>query len=300
MEDTRARSQEEGERLSAVSGPSAATRAEPAEDAAFLSGAALARLDLAAASADLPHPLWRARLALGAAVACAGLAGRAEGAAALRDAVHLRRPGDRPGPAGEICLMWMQAVARPISAAALKRAAPVLEVATIAQCLAPGRGDPVANPVARAAGVLEAALAESPRAEAAALILADAALSRAMGWEYLVPLLAAGLAPRDLRRKGEALRLACHRAIPATSGAAAREAAELTRRAGALRRAAPKLRARGAAEAVALFLSRDALAPAALAGLMSNRAARRLCDRLVALDALRELTGRASFRLYGV
>jgi hypothetical protein len=33
---------------------------------------------------------------------------------------------------------------------------------------------------------------------------------------------------------------------------------------------------------------------------MSDRAARRLCDRLVALGALRELTGRDSFRLYGV
>jgi hypothetical protein len=299
MEDARARSPEEGERPPAVSDSSAAIRPEPAEDAAFFSGAALARLDLAAASANLPHPLWRARLALEAAVACAGLAGRAEGAAELRDAVHLCRPGGRPGPAGEICLMWMRAVARPISAA-LERAAPVLEAATVAQCLALGRGNPVANPVARAAGVLEAALVESPRAETAALILADAALSRAMGWEYLVPLLATGLAPRDLRRKGAALRLACHRAIPATSGAAAREAAELTRRAEALRRVAPKLRARGAAEAVALFLSRDALAPAALAGLMSDRAARRLCDRLVALGVLRELTGRASFRLYGV
>jgi hypothetical protein len=35
-------------------------------------------------------------------------------------------------------------------------------------------------------------------------------------------------------------------------------------------------------------------------GGMSDRAARRLCDRLVDLGTLRELTGRDTFRLYGV
>ncbi|MCP1169857.1 DUF1403 family protein, partial [Limimaricola sp. ASW11-118] len=63
---------------------------------------------------------------------------------------------------------------------------------------------------------------------------------------------------------------------------------------------APKLRAKGADAAVEVFLAQDALAPTALTHLMSDRAARRLCDRLVALGALRELTGRDSFRLYGL
>ena len=74
---------------------------------------------------------------------------------------------------------------------------------------------------------------------------------------------------------------------------------DLARAAARLRAVAPKLRAKAAGRAVDLFLSRDALVPGALA-FMSDRAARRLCDRLVALGAVRELTGRDTFRLYGV
>ena len=52
------------------------------------------------------------------------------------------------------------------------------------------------------------------------------------------------------------------------------------------------------ADAVEMFLTRDAMAPWALP--LPDRAARRLCDRLVDLGAVRELTGRDTFRLYGV
>ncbi|CAM5422423.1 hypothetical protein FALB51S_02534 [Frigidibacter albus] len=139
-----------------------------------------------------------------------------------------------------------------------------------------------------------------PRAETEALILADAALARAAGWAHLLPLLATSLKPRDLRLRGADLQLACHRALVTAARPAASLAVELARRAGHLRAVAPRLRARGADQAVALFLSRDALAPAEFTALMSGRAARRLCDRLVELGALRELTGRDTFRLYGL
>ena len=81
-------------------------------------------------------------------------------------------------------------------------------------------------------------------------------------------------------------------------------ASTLARAAARLRAAVPRLRAKGAARAVEMFLLQDALTPVALARAMpeslSDRAARRLCERLVALGALRELSGRDTFRLYGV
>ena len=153
-------------------------------------------------------------------------------------------------------------------------------------------------PVGRAAMVLEAVLTQTPRQEVPALILADAALAQALGWDYVTPLLAAGLKRADLRKRGAELRLSCHRALFASAGEALRLAADLARRTGHLNAVAPKLRAKGAGDAVEMFLTRDAVAPAALP--LPDRAARRLCDRLVDLGAVRELTGRDTFRLYGV
>lgn len=269
---------------------------ETLEDAAFLSGAALAHLDLAAWTQAVPQALWRARLALVAAEACVGFMGRRERAGDLRDALHLLRPGDHPGPSGEVFQQWSIAVARPISVAGLHRALPGVTAEQIALCLdATGGG-----PVYRAAAVLEAVLADTPRSETAALILADAVLASSLGWDHLLPVLALALRSRDLRLRGADLRLACHRAVTAAAGQALPMATDLARRAARLQVVAPKLRAKGAERAVEVFLSRDALAPAALIPFMSDRAARRLCDRLVTLGAVRELTGRDSFRLYGI
>ena len=244
----------------------------------------------------MPQALWRDRLALAAAEICAGFTGRREGQAALRDALHLTRHGDHPGPAGAVFGQWSRAVARPISVAHLGKAMDGLTAGRIALCLDAEGG----NPVDRAAGGIESVLADAPRGETMALILADAVLAKSMGREHLLPLLALALKPRDLRLRGDDLRLACHRAVVAGAKQAVPLAADLSRRAARLQAVVPKLRAKGAGKAVDLFLSRDAVAPAALAAFMSDRAARRLCDRLVDLGAVRELTGRDTFRLYGV
>ena len=267
-------------------------RAETLEDVEFLSGAALSHLHVVLASPNVPQTLLRDRLALRAAEACVAFSGRSERAGELRDAVHLLRPGDLPGPAGDTFLAWRHAVERSVKA--LCRAVPDLRAERIAGWLDAGSGAPVAC----AAMVLEAVLTDVPRAELPALILADAALAQALGWDHVVPLLAGGLKRADLRKRGEDLRLICHRALVASAIESVRLAADLARRTAHLKAVTPKLRAKGAGDAVEMFLTRDAVAPAALP--LPDRAARRLCDRLVDLGAIRELTGRETFRLYGL
>ncbi len=277
-----------------------ATPLETREVAAFRSGAALAHITLATAADPVPQALWRDRLALMAAEVSAGIAGRREGAGAMRDALHLTRAGDDPGPAGSILRQWSRAVSRPISVSnlghALQGVAPE-RIALSLDCAGP-------TPVDRAAQVIGAVLTDSPRGETAALILADAVLSLALGRDHLLPLLGPVMTARDLRLRGDDLRLCCHRAVVKGVGQALPLVATLARAAARLRAAVPGLRAKGAARAVEMFLSQDALTPVALARAMpeslSDRAARRLCERLVELGALRELSGRDTFRLYGV
>ncbi|MDW4500230.1 DUF1403 family protein [Sulfitobacter sp. D35] len=272
------------------------TRAETPEDVAFLSGAALAHLHLVLRHEDVPQTLLRARLTLRVAEACVTHQGRPERASDLRDVLAFLQSDDNPGPAGEVYLTWRQAVERPVSVNTLHCALPQVEAEQIATWLDAAQG----APIARAAAVLQVVIKERPRDHTASLLLADAALAQALEWSHVLPLLALSLKRADLRKADGDLRLACHRAISAAATDAVREASDLTRRVARLHAVAPKLRAKGADEAVALFLSQDAVAPAALTSLRSDRAARRFCDRLVDLGAVREMTGRDTFRLYGV
>ena len=263
-----------------------------------MSGAALANLGLAIRMPGLPIALVRDRLALRAAQICVGFAGRREVEADLRDAVHLSRPGDQPGPAGVVFLGWRRATAQKLSVRTLQRALPEVPESQLQ-----GWFDisPNANPVALAAKVLQDVLTVFPRAEATALIMADAVLARVLGWDYVLPVLGPGLKPAELRKTDADLCQACYRAIVTQATDAVRLAQDLTRRAEKLRQVEPVLRAKGAGAAVARFLATDALSPSvSLIDLMSDRAARRLCDRLVALGAVKELTGRSAFRLYGL
>jgi hypothetical protein len=222
--------------------------------------------------------------------------GRHEGKEALRDAVHLTQPGDHPGPAGAWLNAWYRVVRRPAIEEELARLLSRLSEDRIAEAL----GKSGSNPVRHASRVLASTLSDIPRAEPEAVMLADVALSQALRFERVLPLLSLALEPRALHRKTGDLDHACYRALVTAAGKVVPMASDLARRAARLTDVAPTLRAKGAKRAVDMFLSRDVLRPTDFDTFMSDRAARRLCDRLLALGAVREMTGRASFRLYGL
>lgn len=247
------------------------------ETVAFASGASLAMLDMVLRdpSDTLLGALLRDRLALDAAVACLKLENRNESLFDIRDAVCLARAGDALGPAGDMFVAWRKlARINPIQSGWKDRMVKLLP-----------------DPVAEAMPEFDS-LVGSPVAQTAQM-------------------LAAHLSRKDIRAilSGESDPVFCvHRAMVGACDAAIRRAADLSRRAEKLRAIALKLRAKGSDEALALFLSHDAVSPSGMLSptikgttvAMTDRAARRLCDRLVELCVVREVTGRPTFRLYGV
>ena len=288
-------------------------RDEDPETVAFLSGAALATLDavLRDPNGTLPCALLRDRMALDSAVACLKLEGRNESGSDIRDAVYLARAGDRLGPAGEMFMGWRKLARINLGVSGWKGRVENGLPTALAHEAVSILGTSSGTPVGQASDTLAELLLRFPREEAGALMLADVALARAVGWDRPVPLLGAHMARRDIRAiatgAGEP-RLFVHRAMVAACDTAIRLAADLNLRVAKLRSVAPKLRAKGSDAALALFLSHDAVSPSGMLSPiiqgtlmpMTDRAARRLCDRLVELGVVRELTGRPTFRLYGV
>ena len=297
-------------------------------EAAFLAGAALSRLDAIVRE----NPPWagvlRQRLALSAAAASVRRAGRREDEAALRDVFHLSRPGGDPGPAGRFLLasrelgqrptrQWRSSLAAAAEVLGVPRDEAVEEAVEAAEaCAAGGRPAPFA--AARAFAITRRALTSgavrpSPggrggEGEVLAAWLADAVLAQRLNWPFALPLLAAASFPGAGRRDGGPENPAnggeTTRVLIAYAKAAAGAvdlAGDLARRAEKLETVAPKLRAKGAGAALRALLDEDCLAASSeIGGQISERGARRLFDRLVALGAVRELTGRATFRLYGL
>ncbi|WP_341236020.1 DUF1403 family protein [uncultured Sulfitobacter sp.] len=279
---------------------------------AFTSGAALAKLDVVLRDrrGTLPSVLLRDRMAVEASIACLKLENRRETTSDIRDAVCLARAGDALGPAGDIFLAWRKLAQINLTASGWKERVTKLLPGPVAEAM-PELGSLEGTPVAQAAQVLADVLQQFLRQEAAALMLADVVLARAIGWDRVIPLLAAHLPRKDIRgiAEDETDPAQCaHRAMVVACDGAIRSAADLSRRAKKLRAVAPKLRAKGSNEALDLFLSHDAVSPSGMLSPMivgtsmpmTDRAARRFCDRLVELGVVRELTGRPTFRLYGV
>lgn len=296
-------------------------KSESLEEASFASGSALALLYVMLADPNIATPtkLLRQRLALKAAVQCLKIEGRGDDDAQLRDAYYLTVSGDARGPGGDMLAFWSDATRIAFRGSAgvggwrekLGELLPdyIYEYVT-GWFDAIDDTPPSVNPVARAAHMLAIVLKEFPCEEAIALLLADIVLARALSWKQIIPLMAGYMKRKPLQEveDHEQLSLACHHAITKSAQDAIRLSHDLARRAERLTQIAPKLRSKGSSHVVELFLSEDAVSPSSMLSpnikgtnvAMTDRSARRICDRLVSLGVVRELTSRSTFRLYGV
>ncbi|MFC3058499.1 DUF1403 family protein [Paenirhodobacter populi] len=275
------------------------------ETVMFFVGAAIAVLDPIARSEDPVGILWRKRLALSSAAAVSQLEGRREGEAQLRDAFALRRPGDDPGPAGRMLIGWralgearaLRSVDWPVRLPGFFDLPPDASAEVLRDLGARFVGR--TPPLRLAAEASREVLALGPAQRGLALWVADALLARALGWDRPVPLLASHLPRAAFRLEGEAWLAACASAWGRGAVAALDLHIDLARRADALRATHLRRPGKDTVSTITALLTEDVLAAQA-GGEASDRAARRLFDRLTSLGLVRELTGRSSFRLYGL
>jgi hypothetical protein len=285
-------------------------------EAAFSAGAALNALDLLVKSEPGWAGCWRGRLALDCAVAAVRLMGRGEDAAALRDAVLLTEPGDDPGPAGRLVQAFGRLAGRhvPVDAELVGTLADLLvlrrgeEFATIAEIYGEAARSGRAVPFA-VADLVAAIHRLRPDAESLGWWLADHLVAQRLGWGRAVPLLMAeryGSAFRTSGGRGrlgmndpEMTRAICQ-AITDGVARALRQAGEIGRHGARLAAVAAKVRTKGGDAVIRRLFEEDAIAATAPKAALSRWASRRLFERLESLGAVRELSGRASFRIYGL
>ena len=292
------------------------------EDIAIAAGAAIGALDAVVRRQERWAGAWRQRLALSAAAATAKQAGRVEDEAALRDAVLLTRPGDNVGPAGHLLFAWRRLAARPV-----EELLTGVSIGAVLDDLGLARNDEGVSDLtddlrqlATSDGtvrMMTGAIAIAERhgfARALGVWLADALLAQRMGWVHAVPLLGAeaafGTSARPRRSAASSVATGTEtdperaKSLLAAQARAALRAidlsAELERRADRLLTVAPKLRAKAADAVVERLLSDDAIVASEQIAGMSDRGLRRLFDRLVEVGAVRELSGRPTFRIYGL
>lgn len=300
--------------LPAWTKPRAAAEREP--DAAFAAGAALFGLDAFLRSDPAFAGCWRQRLALANAVAAVRLLGRREDEAALRDAIHLSGPDADPGPAGRIALAFRKLAGPPLPV----QTTAILEIAGLLGLrldtdleVIPALFDDILQRGRAAPFAVAEIIAEVCRlradAEPLGWWLGDRMLAATMGWSRAVPLMMAA-------RSGPAFRTGSGRgrigpaeegfsqgvcmALVTASQDALRLAADLDRKTARLVEAARKVRTKGADPVLDRLLNDDSI-PASVPGTTLSRwASRRFFERLEEFEAVRELSGRTTFRIYGL
>lgn len=293
-------------------------RAETFESVAFRSGVALTVLDQLASdpSKGVPLKLLAHRLALAAATQTSKLEGRLARVADIRDAYHLAPAGEARGPDGDLLAFWRDAARLKLTERGLRDDMQGLVGSTFVDDVprlieAGAVRAKTHGPLAGCTLVVRAVLDADDRAERIACLLSDVVLARALNWPMVLPASVQRLTKamlRDLVAEGQGAELKIQQRLLESVEDIISLARNLARRAQALQGIAPKLRAKGSDAAVALFLSEDAVGPSTMLSPMikgtsipmTDRAARRFCDRLVELGVARELTGRSTFRLYGI
>jgi uncharacterized protein DUF1403 len=288
------------------------------EDPLFAAGAGLALLDAFLRRDPPAAGALRARLALQSSAAAAKILRLNADEGALRD---LRfAVGDDLSPAAKLLRLWRDLAGHPpalnpdrLAAAAAALDLPLADAKPLAHTLSEQSraGDPV-SAAAKAAAFAFSLFPDASTAEAEILAFCafDLALAFRLRWQRSLPLIATRILDPSLRsdgggraRPGEpAWEKHAAAAIARAAASGLDLAADLARRADTLLAVAPKLRAKPAQRIVELLLAEDCVSPAEAArqAPMTDRAARRLFDRLVALGAAREFSGRPAFRLYGL
>ncbi|WP_236762014.1 DUF1403 family protein [Agrobacterium tumefaciens] len=285
-------------------------------DAAFAAGIALKSLDDLIRADPRWLGCWRDRLALTSAAVAAKMLGRNEDEHALRDAILLTAAGDDPGPAGKLFLATRMLACRSgtLTTPFVREVAELLgmkwddSLASIPDIVDSANQSGRAAPLA-VADLITAISAVRLDAEVMALGMAEVVLAQKLKWPKPVPLLLCeryGAAFRTIGGKGRvqpgepAYPKAICLALVDGVEAALRSAVEIDRRAARLLAVAPKVRTKGAEPVIRKLLIEDAVAASAPGSDLSRWAANRLFDRLESFEAVRELSGRSSFRIFGL
>lgn len=292
--------------------------AETPHTVAFRSGAALLVLDglVSDPRHSVPVKLFANRLALSAARTTSKLEGRLAREADIRDAYYLTPAGEARGPDGDLLAFWRDAAqlrmtGKDWQSNLMEQVGPAFADDVLRWVASGADRSRTHGPLVGCTLVMRTALEADDRAERTACMLSDIVLARALNWKSILPVTARQLTKamlRELTNEGQGADLRIQTSLLISIEDTIRLARDLATRAAALRAVTPKLRAKGSKAAADLFLSEDAIGPSMMLSPtiqgttipMTDRAARRFCDRLVELGVVHELTGRSTFRLYGI